>query len=336
MPELHLLWIAHAVPEAEALARRLKPALTRLIHPIMAPALALAIGAALPPVARFALIGLPAVAAGLIFCAVSTAGRGRTNRAEAFQAAAILHVCMLACPAAIAAGMTMIGVGSGLTGAAMMVAGSPVSLGGGMVAERFGLPGRPVVWAAVMGLAFVPASLPLVAAVCGTSGLPPPGALAAAAVVIAGLPLSAALGARRLIPGGIDACREPLRLALILCLAVLACSAGGRAVAALSRPGGWAGCATGLGVQAIAAAVAWGIGRSLATLNRSPPLGPQLVLASAMRNSSVVWAACLAAGGISPMTEAVVSTFVAVTFLAPLAAFVWAARRRATAPRRPR
>lgn len=326
-PWLVLPWAAPpwaAPPWAARAASLLRPAYFAR-WPVAAPVLALAIGAGVPHAAEAAVAALVPTVAALVFCAVAGAEAGRLDGAEAARTVALVAGTMLACPAVIAGAAALAGLGPDLACAAVLVAGGPVSMGGGVMAARFGLPPRPMVWASAAGTALVPLTLPLVASVAGQVSLPAPGALGLAAAWLAGAPLAAALAARRFAPRLVAAGRAELRGAVVLLLAVLACSAGGRTAAALGHPRGWECCAVALGVQFLAVSTGWTIGALLASLGRPGfgfRLGSQLALGGSMRNTSIAWASALAAGGVAPRTEDVVGAFVALIFVVPALASV--------------
>lgn len=242
---------------------------------------------------------------------------------EAGTALLMLLVTALICPLIVAGLAAFAGLPRDLIIAATVVAAAPVALGAGVLSQGMGLPGRPAIWAAMLGLLAGPLVLPAAAALCGAAAnLIDPWRLACRGALSGAAPALAALAVRRAAPHAIAAKLPALRGSVVLALLLPLFAAG----AALHAAAVSAAASLGTAVSDAAAALAV----SLGTLGACAVVGAlvgrlaagrvgslSLAVAGGARNASFVWAATV--GALSPRADLVLAVAVVAAFGVPTA-----------------
>ncbi len=286
------------------------PALAR--YPVAVPLAAVAAGALAPGAAAAAHAALPATVPLLVFLAVLATEMTPPTRQEAGTALLILAT---AAPGflAVQAASAWLGLPGDLAFSAAVMAASPVAVSSGVLSQSFGLPARPAVWAALLGLVSGPAVLPMAAALGGGAGLLDPAGLACRAVLRGALPALAALAARQTASGLVAPLLPALGGSVVLALLPLGLAAGGglRAAALAMADDGAAVVAVAFGTLAARAAAASLIG----LLARGGRGRLTLAVAGSAQNVSFAWAACV--GGLPPRSDLVFAAAFAVTIATP-------------------
>lgn len=153
-----------------------------LSRPARIPSLGLArypvTGALAPEAATVAHAALPATVPLLVFLAVLATEMTPPTRQEAGMVLLILVVTATPGFLLAHAASAWLGLPGDLALAAAVVAASPVSIMCGVFSQSFGLPARPAVWAALLGLVCGPVVLPVAAALGGGAGVLDPTDLA--------------------------------------------------------------------------------------------------------------------------------------------------------------
>lgn len=304
---------ARPIPRFHAVTR-LRPA---LLAPwvVQLPLLGLLLGALLPDVAGGARAALPVSVPLLVFAGVAAVEMSPPTPNDARTALLILAATTLVCPAVVAALAFAAGLPGDLRCAVVLAAASPAAMGAGVLSQRCGLPARPAIWAALLGLAAGPVLLPVAAAAAGQPDLLSPWRLAERAVLFGAGPALVALAARRRAPVAAAAAAQDLKGVVVLALGAIALASGGGLGAAFVRIAagdGRAVLAVGAGAAGltVAAAAAWAFGR----IAGGPAAAHSLLVPGAARNASFAWAA---AGGLGPHGDLAMAVSVAGAFVLP-------------------
>ena len=286
------------------------PFLALARYPVAVPLAAIMIGALAPDAAAAAHAALPVVVPLLVFLAVLATEMTPPTQREAGTALLILVATAVPGFLVVQAASAWLGLPVDLALPAAVMAASPVAIMSGVVSHSFGLPARPAVWAALLGLASGPLVLPTAAALGGGAGLLDPATLAYRAALCGALPALAALAVRRAVPGLVVPALPALGGLVVLALLPLGLAAGGglRAAAMAGAGGGAAVVAVAVGTLAACTGTASLVGL-LAAGRRG---GLTLAVAGSVQNVSFAWAACV--GALPPRADFVFATALAASF----------------------
>ncbi len=283
-------------------------------HPVALPLAAAGLGALAPGAAAVAHAALPLAVPLLVALAVLATEMAPPSRREGGTALLMLLATALLCPLAVVGIAEAMGLPRDLTLAAALVTAAPIGISAGVLSQSLGLPARPVIWAAMLGLLAGPLVLPAAAALCGAAGLIAPWPLAYRAALFGAVPVSAAFAARRAAPRAVAILLPDLGGLVVLALLPLLLAAGGslRAAAAATASDGAAAAAVSLASLAVSAAVASLVGR----LAVGSTGGVSFAVAGAARNASFAWAA--AVGMLPARSELVLAVAAIATFAVPV------------------
>lgn len=287
------------------------PSLALARYPVAVPLVAIAVGALVPDAAAAAHAALPVVVPVLVFLAVLATEMTPPTRQEAGTALLILVATAVPGFLVVQAASAWLGLPADLALPAAVVAASPVAISSGVLSQSFGLPARPVVWAALLGLASGPLVLPAAAALGDGAGLLDPASLARRAALCGALPALAALAVRRAVPGLVAPALPALGGLIVVTLLPLGLAAGGGLRKVAIAGGGAAVVAVAVGTLAACAAAALLVGL-LAAGRRG---GRTLAVAGSAQNVSFAWAACV--GALPPRADFVFATALAASFAMP-------------------
>jgi hypothetical protein len=288
-----------------------------------APALAVPLGLALPPLAALAhALLVPAVAL-MLAMTVALAEPGRLRAAE-LRPAALLAIGNLAVSPAIAALVLQpLEPGAALPWL-VLVAGCPSAGGAALIAGLLGLPMRPVLLAQLAAFFALPVTAPLLAWLLGGGVELDAWALGWRVTAMVGGPALLGLALRSWLGPARRAAEAPaLRGLGVLSLSVIGLALC-HGLAGLA-PGGAPAAGIVLGLV-LASAIGAGVGAAMGAL-AGGGLVAAFALAGGVRNVSLLWGA---AGALAaPDAEAILRLGLAWTLLVPAVITAGAALRRA-------